>query len=346
MDRVTTPKTMRAFVLTGHGDIDRLEYVDNYPVPTPATEEVLVEVAACGMNNTDINTRTGWYAGGGWGGDLQFPRIQGADPVGHIAAVGDGVDPARIGQRVLIDAWIRGDPTDNALYLGSEIDGGFAEYVSVPSVNAYQVETELSDVELASLPCSFATAEHMLHRAKASDGQWVLVTGASGGVGGALIQLAKRRGAKVVALTSMSKIYDVGRLGADVVLDRDMDDVDQAVLGETGGIDVFADAVGGDGFAALFETIKPGGDYAVAGAIGGPIVDLDLRTLYLNDITMHGATVLPPVVFENLVGYIECGEINPVVSSTYPLEKMKEAQTAFMKKEHVGAIVVEIGGAE
>lgn len=339
------PSQMHAFVLNGHGDLDMLEYREDCPVPTPKVEEVLIEVTACGMNNTDINTRTGWYGAGGWGSATSFPLIQGADPSGRIVAVGPGVDPKRVGERVLVDAWVRSPDHDisGARYLGSELDGGYAEYVAVPAGNAYQVVTDLTDVELASFPCSYATAEHMLHRSDVSEGRWVLVTGASGGVGSALIQLAKRRGAHVVALTSTSKIYDVGRLGADVVLDRDMDDVDQAVLGETGGVDVFADVVGGDGFAALFETIKRGGHYVAAGAIGGPVVALDLRTLYLRDITMHGATVLPPLVFENLVSYIEGGEITPVVAATFPLRDLKLAQTEFTKKNHVGAFVVKIG---
>jgi len=344
---VTIPKTMRAFVLTGHGDQDMLEYREDYPLPIPGPDDVLIEVSACGINNTDINTRVGWYASGGWGGDVEFPLIQGADPVGRVVSVGAGVDPHRVGQRVLVDAWIRAASgrIDEASYLGSEHNGGFAEYVSVPAVNAYPMDSDLSDVELASFPCSYATAEHMLHRAKVGEGQWVLVTGASGGVGNALIQLAKCRGSRVVALTSASKIYDVGRIGADVVLDREMEDVDQAVLGETGGVDVIADVVGGDLFPALFETIRPGGHYTTAGAIGGPIVPLDLRTLYLSDITMHGATVLPPVVFANLVSYIEAGEIKPIVAATYPLKKLAEAQREFMQKDHVGAFVIEIGEA-
>jgi len=342
---MTASPTMRGFVLTGHGGFDMLEYRDDLPVPTPAVDEVVIEVAACGMNNTDVNTRTGWYANGGWGGDLAFPLIQGADPAGRVVQVGGDVDPGRIGERVLIDAWIR--PPSGALgdatYLGSERDGGYAEYVAVPSVNAHRIDTDLTYVELASFPCSYATAEHMLHRAGVIEGQWVLVTGASGGVGNALIQLAKRRGANVVALTSAQKIDAVGRIGADVVLDRNIEDVDQAILGETGGVDVFADVVGGNMFAALFETIKAGGHYTVAGAIGGPIVPLDLRTLYLNDITMHGATVLPSIVFENLISYIERAEIRPLVAATYPLVRLSEAQEEFIKKEHVGAFVIEIG---
>ena len=343
--QMTGNLTMRGFVLNGHGGLDMLQYRDDLLVPAPAADEVVIEVAACGMNNTDVNTRTGWYPDGGWGGDLAFPLIQGADPAGRVVSVGSDVDPVRIGERVLVDAWIRSPSGElgDAVYLGSERDGGYAEYVAVPSVNAHHIDTDLTYVELASFPCSFATAEHMLHRADVNEGQWVLVTGASGGVGNALVQLAKRRSANVVALTSASKIDDVGRLGADVVLDRSMDDVDQAILSETGGVDVFTDVVGGDLFAPLFETIKPGGHYTAAGAIGGPVVSLDLRTLYLNDITMHGATVLPPIVFENLISYIERAEIRPVVAATYPLEQLNEAQAEFIKKEHVGAFVIEIG---
>ncbi len=351
---------MRAVVLTGHGGLDKLEYRTDVPVPTPAAGDVLVAVSACGMNNTDINTRIGWYAkhvtgatgdgastgdsDGSWGGGLTFPRIQGADPAGRIVAVGDGVNVDRIGERVLVDAWLR-DPRgslDKARYLGSEVDGGYAEYVVVPSTNAHRVDTELSDIELASFPCSYATAEHMLERAGVQEDQWVLVSGASGGVGGALIQLAKRRGARLAALTSAGKLEAVGRLGADVVLDRAMPDLADAVRDATGGVDVFADVVGGELFPPLLETVKRGGHYTTAGAIAGPIVPLDLRTLYLNDLTMHGATVLPPRVFSNLVSYIEQGEIRPVVAATFPLTDLPQAQQEFLSKDHVGAFVIVV----
>ncbi len=353
---MSLPTTMRAVVLTGHGGLDRLDYRTDYPVPRPGPGEVVIAVAACGMNNTDINTRTGWYSkevtgatgsasppggdDGSWGGGLTFPRIQGADPAGRIAAVGAGVDPARVGQRVLVDAWLRdpGGDLAGARYLGSEVDGGYAEYVKVPAANAHPVATDLTDVELASFPCSYATAEHMLHRAGVAAGQRVLVTGASGGVGSGLIQLAKRRGAHVAALTSAAKMAAVAALGADVVLDRTRTDL----AGAVGPVDVFADVVGGDSFAPLLETVRRGGHYVTAGAIAGPIVPLDLRTLYLNDLTLHGATVLPPEVFANLVGYIERGEIRPVVAGTFPLPEMAAAQERFMEKRHVGTFVIEV----
>ena len=183
----------------------------------------------------------------------------------------------------------------------------------------------------------------MLHRAGVREGQWVLVTGASGGVGGGLIQLARRRGARVVALTSAAKIGEVSAIGAEVVLDRSRPDVAAAVLDATGGVDVFADVVGGNGFASLLETVRRGGHYTAAGAIAGPIVRLDLRTLYLHDLTMHGCTVLPPEVFANLVGYIERSEIRPVVARTFPLSELPAAQEAFVEKRHVGAFVIGVG---
>lgn len=353
---------MRGVVLTGYGGLDKLAYHDDLPTPHPDSDEVVIQVGACGMNNTDINTRTGWYSksvsgatgdtagtsngeDGSWGGGLSFPLIQGADPVGRVVAVGDDVDDKRLGERVLIDAWMRdpGGDLEKAEYLGSERDGGYAEYVAVPAANAHQIESDLTDVELASFPCSYATAEHMIHRASVAEGEWVLVTGASGGVGGALIQLSKRRGAQVVALTSAAKIEAVSELGADVVIDRTIEDPAGAIVAATGGVDVFADVVGGELFPKLLETIKRGGDYTTAGAIAGPIVSLDLRTLYLHDLTMHGATVLPEEVFANLVSYIEKGEIEPIVAATYPLEQLAVAEEAFMVKDHVGAIVIEVG---
>ena len=355
------PEAMRAVLLKGHGGLDQLEYRDDVPVPVPAGGEVLIEVAACGMNNTDVNTRVGWYSkavtaatsddlrgaadsDGSWGGGLTFPRIQGADPAGRIVAVGTGVNPDRIGQRVLVDAWMRdsGGDLEAARYLGSERDGGFAEYVVVPAANAYQIVSDLTDVELASFPCSYATAEHMLSRAGVSSGQWVLVTGASGGLGGALIQLSKRRGANVVAIAGEAKLDEVESIGADGVVSRQSEDVAGAVLDAVGKVDVLADVVAGPLFPPLLEIIKRGGHYTCAGAIGGPIVDLDVRTLYLHDLTLHGATVLPPSVFASLVGYIERGEIRPIVAAIYTLGQIRTAQEAFLRKAHVGAIVVEV----
>jgi len=357
----TVPKTMSAVVTTGHGGFEVLEYRTDVQTPTPGVGEVLVRVGACGLNNTDVNTRSGWYSkavteattggaynevdgdDGTWGGSGSiFPRIQGADICGEVIAVGDGVEPSRIGQRVISDNWLRDpeypDDKTKAGYLGSERDGGFAQYTVLPSVNALSVISDYSDEELATFSCSYATAEGMLTRANLDELDTVLVPGASGGVGGALVQLAKLRGARVVALASEAKHADVAKLNPDLVLPRAPDDLRAALGGER--ITVVADVVGGPYFPSLIEILERGGRYTCSGAIAGPIVDLDLRTLYLHDLTFTGSTVTPPEVMQNVVRYIEAGQIKPVLAATYPLSKLREAQLTFIEKQHTGNIVV------
>ncbi len=357
-----TPQSMTAVLLTGHGGFDRLRVRADVPIPQPGPAEVLVSVSAAGVNNTDINTRIGWYApdffaatppGGdtavrtgrfdvGWSGNVPtFPRIQGADACGKIVAVGSTVDAARIGERVIVEPVFR-DPADQdaqPVYFGSEVDGAFAEYAVVPARHAVRVDCEWSDVELASIPCSYAAAENMLSRTSVEANETVIVTGASGGVGSAAVQLAKRRGARVIAIAASAKHDEVTALGADVVLARDCDLIQ--TLGHRS-VDVVIDAVGGPAWPHLLAVLRRGGRYATSGAIGGHWVELDLRTLYLNDLTLFGCTMLDIGVFANLVGYIERGEIRPVVAATFPLRDIVAAQRLFLTKQHVGKIVLTV----
>ncbi len=108
-------------------------------------------------------------------------------------------------------------------------------------------------------------------------------------------------------------------------------------------MDVVIDLVGGARWPELLVVLRPGGCYAVAGAIGGPIVELDIRTLYLKDLSLFGCTVLEPEVFTNLIEHIECGRISPLVAKTFPLERIADAQTEFMAKNHTGKIVLTLG---
>jgi len=358
---MTIPKTMKAMVTMGHGDLDQMVLHEDWPRPNPAPDEVLIRVRACGLNNTDVNTRSGWYSktvtdattGGAfedvgeddptWGGaPITFPRIQGADVSGEIVAVGEDVDPSRIGERVITDGWLRdaNDPDDmnKTGYFGSERDGGFAEYTTTPSRNALAVKSDLSDAELATFSCSYSTAEGMLTRARVDANDTVLVPGASGGVGGALVQLAKRRGARVIAMASESKHDDVARLGPDMILPRAPDNLRAALGNEK--ITVVADVVGGPYWAALIEVLERGGRYTCSGAIAGPMVELDLRTFYLRDLTFTGSTVITDEVMPNLIRYIENGEIKPALAATYPLDQLRGAQAAFIAKAHTGNIVV------
>ncbi len=330
---------MTAVLLNGHGGVEQLEFRNDVPVPTPGAGEVLIRVGAAGVNNTDINTRTAWYSRGddsGWtGAAMEFPRIQGADACGRIVAVGESVDPHRLGERVLVEPVFRGA---KVRYFGSECDGAFAEFARVPAAHAYRIDSALTDAELASFPCAYSAAENMLERLHLLAGETVLVTGASGGVGSAAIQLARRRGATVFAIAGESKADAVMSFGAGRVLARGSN-LSRALGRES--VDAVVDVVGGGQFPALLEVLKRRGRYAVAGAIAGPVVELDLRTLYLKDLRLLGCTVLEPQVFGNLVGYIERGEITPVIAAVRPLSEIVAAQQAFLDRRQVGKIILQ-----
>ena len=294
------PKTMHAVLLTGHGGIDKLVYKTDVEVPFPKPDEVLISVKGAGINNTDINTRIGWYSksvisdtnqGGvsgledaksedsSWSGKpLSFPLIQGADVYGEIAKVGSNVNPTRVGESVLVRTMQENpDTSENSCWtLGSECNGGFAQYTAVRSSEAFVINSDWSATELASTPCAYSTAEGLLQRSKVEK-ETVLITGASGGVGSAAIQLAKLRDATVIAQCAREKSKEVLQIGADRIVFRDSDLV--AEMGRDS-VDLVIDLVGGSRWTQLLDIIKPGGRYATSGAISGPIVELDLRTLY------------------------------------------------------------------
>lgn len=339
--------TMRAMQLTGFGGLEKLQLAD-VPRPDPATDEVLIQVGACGLNNTDLNLRKGWYgadAESGWKqGATPFPVIQGADIVGNIAAVGPGVDAARIGQRVMVNPTIYNQGyTTNPMdidYIGSERPGGFAEYVAIPAANAVPVTSDLSDAELATFATSYLTAEHMLERANIQTAETVLVTGASGGVGSALLQLVQARGALAIAVVGRGKTDLARHLGAVAVIPRDVDNL-AAALADTR-VDAVADVVGGEWITHLLDVVRPGGRIVTCGAIAGPLVEIDLRKLYLRHLSLIGSTLGTAAEFAALVRYIEAGEIKPLLAQTFPLAEMAAAQKMFEAKGYFGKIVITL----
>ena len=352
-------QTMKAVVTTGNGDYDKLDYRD-VPIPQIGAGEVLLRVLAAGVNNTEINTRLGWYsasvsegteqfsdserdadqlADGGWNEATPFPFIQGTDCCGEVVEVAEGVTSHRVGERVLVRACMRVNGYDSLenIWMASDFDGAFAQYVRVPASEVFAVDCDWSDVELATIPCAYGTAENMVHRARVSAGDHVLVPGASGGVGSAVVQLCKRRGARVTAIAGRAKLDAVASLGVDRVLARDADL--HVELGDSS-VDVVIDNVAGDGFPVLLKLLRRGGRYASSGAIAGPMVDLDMRDFYLKDINMIGCTAWDEPVFPNLVRYIEAGEIKPLVAKTFPLADIAQAQREFLDKTHFGNFVL------
>ena len=368
--KFTPPPAMWAVVTTGNGGYDKLEYRLE-PTPVPAAGEALVKVLAAGINNTEINTRLGWYSSsvsgstgdlsvsqedaaehkvdGGWNEATPFPIIQGTDCCGRVVALGGDVDADAnananagadlLGRRVLVRACMRpqGFASMENVWMASDFNGAFAQFVTVPVSELFPVDCGWSDAELATIPCAYATAETMLHRAVCDASDHVFVTGASGGVGSAVIQLAKRRGAAITALTSRSKIAAVRALGADRVVTRGDDLL--AALGDSS-VDLVVDNVGGYGFPLLLRLLRRGGRYASSGAIAGPVVSLDMRDMYLKDVTMFGTTAWDEPVFPNLIRYIEAGEIRPLLAGTWPLSEIVAAQTELVRRTHVGNFVL------
>jgi NADPH:quinone reductase-like Zn-dependent oxidoreductase len=352
--------TMKAVVTTGNGGYDKLVYRD-VPTPVPGPGEVLLKVLAAGVNNTEINTRLGWYstsvtastdaaaaeaetdsrdrADGGWNKPTPFPFIQGTDCCGLVVEASDAAHRHLLGKRVLVRACMRtqGFESLDNVWMASDFDGAFAEYVKVPACEVFPVDCDWSDAELATIPCAYGTAENMLHRASLTAGERVLITGASGGVGSAAIQLARRRGARVAAVTSRDKTAAMLALGCETVLERDQDPI--AALGE-GSIDLAVDNVAGPRFSVMPKLLRRGGRYVSSGAIGGPLVAFDMRDFYLKDLTFIGCTAWDEPVFPNLIAYIESGEIKPLLAATFPLSQIAEAQREFMRKRHVGNIAL------
>ena len=359
---MSLPSTMKAVVTTGNGGFDKLSYQD-VPVPRPGPGEALLRVLAAGVNNTEINTRLGWYSAevstatsavsdsaaradagnvsggdkedGGWAGKTPFPLIQGTDCCGEVVELGQGADPALLGRRALIRANMRRHGFDSLEcdWMASDFDGAFAQFVKVPASEVFPVDCDWSDAELGAVPCAYGTAENMIHRAEVGPGDRVLVTGASGGTGSASVQLARRRGAHVVAMASAAKFDAVRGLGAHSVIER-------GAIPEPQSFDVVVDNVAGPGFDAALDAVARGGRYVSSGAIGGPIVALDMRTFYLRDIRMIGCTAWDEPVFPALIGYIERGEIRPLIAATFPLDEIVRAQQEFLAKTHVGKFVL------
>jgi len=345
------PSTMLAAVITGHGGLEVIE-VREVPTPRPGAGEVLVQVAAAGCNNTDLWTREGSYGlsgasgePGGWLGPLDFPRIQGADVVGVVVAVGERVPGVVVGSRVLVDPaeYDGPDPDGRPVdVLGSERDGGFAQYVVVSADRAHRVDgSPLTDVGLAALPIAYGTALGMLERGAVAAGHTVLVTGASGGVGLAVVQLAVAAGAHVVAVCSAGKAEPVLAAGAAQVVDRRRDGViADAERAAPQGYDAVIDVVAGPMVGAGLGLLRPGGRWVVAGSLGGWAVDIGVRRLYLSNLALVGSTMHTPRIFDRLADLARRGVVRPVIAATFALDEIPQAQRQLAERAHVGKLVV------
>lgn len=338
------PAVMTAAVTTGHGGPETIVIRHDWFVPVPQSGEALIRVTAAGVNNTDLWSRQGAYGTAadpdavvGWrGAPLDFPRIQGGDIAGVVVAVGDTSDASWLGRRVIVDPAVEYSCGYPSAIVGSEVDGGFAQYHVSPVARVHDVTVSpLSDEQLACLPIAYATAFGMVERAGCRAGERVLVTGASGGVGLAALQIAAGRRCHVIAYTSPEKAAVVAESGADEVVVRGRDRLED--LSE---VNVVLDVVGGDEFATFLDRLGDGGRLATVGAIAGPVVNLDLRRLYLRNRRLIGSTMHTPELFSDMVELARTGAVDPLVAATYPLAEIAGAQARFEKKDFVGKLIL------
>jgi NADPH:quinone reductase-like Zn-dependent oxidoreductase len=342
------PETMQAAVTMRHGGPEAISLRSDWPTPQPGAGEVQVEVSAAGVNNTDLWSREGAYgtpadpkAVAGWRGmPLEFPLIQGGDIAGRVIEVGSSADEGLVGRRVIIDPAAEYDGGRPSRIVGSEIDGGFARFHVSAAERVHDVSgSPLSDEQLACLPIAYGTALGMIERASCRSGERVLVTGASGGVGLAAVQILAARGCEVVAQTTSEKAEIVRSTGADEVVERDRER--GTAIPE---VDAIVDLVGGERFGEIFDRLRDGGRLVTAGAIAGPVVELDLRRLYLRHRAIFGSTMHTPEVFTSLAELARSGAVAPRVAATFPLSQMHAAQERFAAKDFVGKIVLIPGG--
>jgi NADPH:quinone reductase-like Zn-dependent oxidoreductase len=352
------PEKMSAMVLVGHGGIEKLVYKNDLPLPVLHKNEVLVKVTATAKNNTDRKAREGLYPTKGKndvtsfaiGGKttLTFPRIQGADIVGRIVAVGEGVSKDRIGQRGLLDFNIYADERRDINltpdYYGHGADGGYAEYVALPSDQFYHMpNTELSDAELSSMGmCSYQTGYHMMTSAHIKAGEKVLISGASGGVGTAMIQMCRIIGAIPYAVSSHEKKEMLLKLGAQDVCDRGDEDLVKSILTMTKGenIDVVMDLLGGEYTDKFIDSMivdmtkrKTYPRLSIAGASGGNISEILWTRIYLYQVQIFGVSHGTRNEAKQLMTWIKAGQLKPVLHGTFKLSELHAAENYFAKRD-------------
>lgn len=328
---------MRAQVLQKHGDVDNYVFTETAKRPAVQDGDVLVRVNACGINGLDVIVREGG-AIPEYGIHPTLPLIQGSDVVGVIQETGAGVPTDLIGQRVLVYPMVQEKETTTIL--GIDRPGGFAEYVSVPSNNCIPVpECDLSDAELASLITSGMTAYRMMVEGKVAKGDTVVVTGASGGIGVALIQLCKAKGATIIALCAEEKKERVAKIGAQHVIAHTTENLQDA-LKACGPIDCVLDVVS-QRLTDLFQAIKRKGRYVMGGYADHDKSGGFLPLICWKELEVRGVFLATKEDFCEALDLVAAGILLPVVHQVLALEDLAEAQAFFKKKQFVGKLVID-----
>lgn len=345
---------MKAVYITEHGGTEVLKYGD-VPEPTIGPNDVKVRVNACALNRLDAFTRAGVK-----GTKIKFsgPHILGGDAAGEVVEVGQEVTRVRLGDRVVVAPRLTCGQCRHCVagdeelcitpgMLGSTTNGGYAEFIKVPAVNAMPLPDNITYEEAAALPTVFIPCWHMLiRRAALRPWETVMVISASSGVGSAAIQVAKQViGSRVIATTSSDeKALKAKELGADEVIQSGTEDVAQRVkeLTDGRGVDVVVDHVGADVWPATFASLAPGGRYGICGVTSGYRADLQMGMLFVRNQSIYGVFMGRKEDLRQIVTMAANGIIHGVVDRTFPLREAVKAHDALEERNFFGKLVLTI----
>ena len=341
--------TMRAVFFREHGGVEKLEY-GYLPKPVPGPGEVLVRVKACALNRLDLWTRQGMP-----GVKINLPHILGCDIAGEVVKLGHGVSGIRIGKKVVLApglscgrcAYCRSgwDSLCNEYkIMGFQVNGGYAEYVKAPARNLIPISKKWTFEEWAAVPLVFLTAWHMLvTRAHLKKGESVLIHAAGSGVGSAAIQIAKYLGAKVfTTVGSDEKIKRAKALGADEVINYQKKDFSVEVKrhNRSRGVDLVFEHIGPATFQKSLASLVRKGRLVTCGVTSGPIVNLDLRFLFIRQLSLFGSYMGGLKELRTVIRLIEKRKLRPVVDKVFPLREAREAQARMLERQNFGKIVL------
>jgi NADPH:quinone reductase-like Zn-dependent oxidoreductase len=343
---------MKAAVLTAHGGLEVIQFVDDLPVPEPGHGEVRLKMKAAALNRLDLFVRAGWR-----GLNLHFPHVIGSDGAGVVDALGAGVTGYQVGDPVSVDS--SSYPQDDShLYVdyenqtriaifGEHRSGFAAEYVIVPEYNLLKMPPGFSFQEAAAAGLVYVTAWHsLITRGNVKPGETVLVVGAGGGVNSASIQIAKYAGATVFAVASNAEKAELAQsLGADVVINREATpEWSREIASLTGkrGVDVVVDNVGAATINISIRACRIGGRVLVVGGTTGYPVEINLAQIFARQISIIGSTMGPHSDYVKVMNLVFAGKLKAVIGKVFPLAEARQAEESLEKFEAFGKVVLDI----
>jgi NADPH:quinone reductase-like Zn-dependent oxidoreductase len=340
---------MKAIIFREHGGPEVLEHTEVAdPVIKPT--EVLVQVKGCALNHLDI-----WTRGGLPGIRIPLPHILGNDIAGVVREVGELVSWVRVGDEVMLHPGVSCGHCEQCLsgkdnmcsaydMLGYFRDGGYAELVAAPAVNVIPKPANLTWEEAAALPLVTVTAWHMLvTRAAVQPGETVLVHAAGSGVGSMGIQIAKLRGARVIATASSDeKLTQATELGADEVVNYSNEDWPKEVrrLTNKKGVDVVFEHTGAGTWTGSISSLATGGRLVTCGATSGFAAQTDLRQVFYRHLTILGSFMGSKAELLAALKFVESGKIRPVIDRTLPLAEARQAHELMQQRSQFGKLVL------